>query len=182
MRSLIYTYILIMKLKALLLSLLVAFQVQAQNKAVSQPKEILIIGTFHFENPGADLAKTDKFNVMTPAVQQELEMMANKIGKFGADKFFVEWPYAGQNKLDTLYEKYKNNQLFNYLLQTSPKDTSERESEIYQLAFRAAKKGNIPKVYGIDVKMDLPFDSMMEAIDKAGRQSKRPCSIDQRIF
>lgn len=158
-----------MKLKFLLLALLVAFQAQAQKNAVSQPKEILIIGTFHFENPGADLAKTDKFNVMTPAVQQELETMANKIGRFGADKFFVEWPYTGQSKLDTLYEKYKSNQLYDYLLQIWPKQTSERENEIYQLAFRAAKKGNTPRVYGIDVKMDLPFDSMMVAIDKAGQ-------------
>jgi len=158
-----------MNLKFLLFFLLIAFQSQAQNKAVEQPKEILLIGTFHFENPGADLAKTDKFNVMTPAVQQELETMTNKIGKFGADKFFVEWPYTSQKKLDTLFEMYQSNQLYNYLLKTRPKDTSERENEIYQLAFRAAKKGNTSRVYGIDIQMGLPFDSMMVAIDKAGQ-------------
>ena len=158
-----------MKLKFLLLSLFVAFQAQAQQNGANQPKEILIIGTFHFENPGADLAKTDKFDVMTPAVQQELETITNKIGKFGADKFFVEWPYTRQSKLDSLFEMYKNNELFNYLKQTNPKDTAERESETYQLAFRAAKKSNTPKVYGIDVQMGIPFDSMMVAIDEAGQ-------------
>jgi hypothetical protein len=157
-----------MKLIALLLSICVACQAHAQNKTVTQPKEILIIGTFHFENPGADLAKTDKFNVMTPAVQQELETITNKIGKFGADKYFVEWPYNRQNKLDTLYQQYKDNSLFAYL-QKTVKDTSERENEIYQLAFRAAKKSKTSKVYGIDVNMGLPFDSMMVAIEKAGQ-------------
>jgi predicted Zn-dependent peptidase len=58
--------------------------------------------------------------------------------------------------------------LFAYL-QKTVKDTSERENEIYQLAFRAAKKSKTSKVYGIDVNMVLPFDSMMVAIEKAGQ-------------
>jgi hypothetical protein len=66
--------------------LLIVATLNAQNA----PKEVLLIGTFHFNNPGLDVAKINTFNVMSDKSQAELETMSDKIKAFNPDKIFVE--------------------------------------------------------------------------------------------
>ena len=74
-----------------LLPLFTYFLVGA-NYAQTKPTQVLLIGTFHFNNPGADVAKVKTFDVMTSNVQAELETLTDKIHLFHPDKVFVEWP------------------------------------------------------------------------------------------
>ena len=138
--------------------------VNAQNS----PKEVLLIGTFHFNNPGLDVVKVNTFNVMSDKSQAELEAMSNKIKAFNPDKIFVEWEHNEQRKLDTLYDLYVNNQYFDYVKKKFPKSTFYTQNEIVQLAFRTAKKANHTKVFAMDYpNTDFPYDSVMTVISQA---------------
>lgn len=143
-----------MKKITLLLVFTIALTVSAQTKK----KQILLFGSFHFENPGLDVAKVNTFNVMTDKSQKELEIITDKIKKFGPDKIFVEWNYQKQDKLDKFYAKNTDSLL--------KKDADE----IVQVALRAAKKLGHKKLYGIDYNdTDFPYDSLVKEMKAANQ-------------
>ena len=124
-------------------------------------KEALLIGTFHYHNPGADVVKTKTFDVMSEESQLQLELMAENISTFNPDQIFVEWPYDEQEKLDSLYTLYKEGKYF------KNDNLSEfyKKNEIFQLAFRAANKTDLRNVHAIDYNdTRFPFDSLMKVI------------------
>jgi len=145
----------IMKKIALLFLFTIALNaVSAQSKK----KQILLLGTFHFENPGLDVAKTNTFNVMSDKSQKELENITNKIKKFGPDKIFVEWNYQKQDKLDKFYNKNTDSLLH------------KKSDEIVQIAIRSAKKLGHKKLYAIDYNnTDFPYDSLVKGMTAANQ-------------
>jgi pheromone shutdown protein TraB len=152
----------------LTLSLMLAtFVVQAQTQA-------LLIGTFHFHNPGGDVVKQNTFDVMSAASQIELENIADKVGKFHPDKVFVEWDYKDQKGLDSLYQLYLNG-TYDTFVEAKYKGTKSynffKKNEIMQLGFRAAKRAGLKQVNGIDYPMNIPFDTVMKVINASGQSS-----------
>ncbi|KQC02254.1 DUF5694 domain-containing protein [Pedobacter sp. Hv1] len=142
------------------------------NAQTIKKKQILLIGTFHFNNPGADAVQTNDFDIRTAKAQQELAQISNQIKKFNPNKIFVEWEYYDQKKLDSLYQLYLNNQYENYVEKTYKNKGAYAmyaNNEIFQLAFRAAKKTGLKQVNGIDYPLPMPFDTVMNAI-KAAKQ------------
>jgi hypothetical protein len=126
--------------------------------AQSKKKQILLIGTFHFENPGLDVAQVNTFNVMTNKSQIELENITDKIKKFGPDKIFVEWSYEKQEKLDKLYAKNTDSLL------------RKKADERVQLALRLAKKLGHKKLFAIDYNQtSFPYDSLVKGMQKANQ-------------
>jgi len=124
----------------------------------TKKKQILLIGTFHFQNPGLDVAQINTFNVMSDKSQKELENITNKIKKFGPDKIFVEWNYQKQDKLDQFFSKNTDSLLH------------EKVDEITQLALRSAKKLGHTKLYAIDYKNTVfPYDSLVKGMTAAGQ-------------
>lgn len=144
-----------MKKIALLLFFIITFNsISAQSKK----KQILLIGTFHFENPGLDVAKINTFNVMSDKSQKELENITNKIKQFGPDKIFVEWNYEKQDRLDKFYARNTDSLLH--------KNADER----VQVALRSAKKLGHKKLYGIDYNnTDFPYDSLVKGMKEANQ-------------
>ncbi|TDQ10033.1 DUF5694 domain-containing protein [Pedobacter metabolipauper] len=145
---------------------------QSSNKPMPLKKEILLIGTFHFNNPNADAVKTVDFDITTPASQKELEMISTKIKAFNPDKIFVEWEYNDQQQLDSLYQLYLNDQYEKHIDQTYKNKRNYRfyaQNEIFQLAFRAGKKAGLTQINGVDYPLDLPVDTVMKAIQEAGQ-------------
>ena len=134
------------------------------NKEISledNQKEVLLIGTFHFNNPGADVVKTKSFDILKDESQKELELIASKIKEFNPTKIFVEWSYEEQSELDSLYYLYQKDQYFSL----EGLNNFYKKNEIFQLAFRAAKLNNLETVYGIDYEgTQFPFDSVMSVI------------------
>lgn len=132
-----------------------------------KPKEILLFGTFHFHNPGADVAKTADFDILNAESQKELEQISNRIKKFKPSKIFVEWPYHEQAELDELYQKYLGGNYF----QDSTLTNFERKNEIVQLAFRTAEKLDLKQLHAIDYNdTEFPFDSMMNVMAENRQQ------------
>jgi hypothetical protein len=155
------------KLIVFLLSI-IAINLHGQNAK----KEILLVGTFHFGNPGLDVAQVKTFDVMSPKSQQELENITNKIKQYNPDKIFVEWEYARQPELDSLYNAFLKGDYISFMKKKYPTRKSYEADELYQLAMKTAKKCKHATIYGIDYKdQSFPYDSMMTVIDKANQVS-----------
>lgn len=168
------------KINLLLILFLLNFSKESLAQQANKEKEVLLIGTFHFNNPGADIAQTDKFDVLTDKSQKELEVIAQRIKAFSPDKIFVEWDYNESNKLDSLYALYLENKYFDYVENKYPKKTFYKENEIFQLAFRAAKLSGNKRVYSIDTHTEFPFDSLLISMDRA-KQAELKDKIFKRI-
>lgn len=156
----------------LLGGLLAALGASAQSTP-AKPAELLLLGTFHFHNPGADIVKTKTFDVLAPRPQAELEALTDRIKAFGPQKIFVEWPYNEQAGLDELYQAYLGGQYEAYVKgKFAPKQHNFLlKNEIIQLAFRAGKKAGVPRIYAFDYnKTTFPFDSMQRAMKAAGQE------------
>ncbi len=135
------------------------------NKA--DAKEILLLGTFHYNNPGADAVKHDVLDVMTDDGQKQLEKLADKIVKYNPSKIFVEWNLSEQDKLDKLYQKYLNGTYFD----DEKLNDFYRKNEIFQLGFRIAKKLGHSKIYGVDYSnVEMDFEAMIKSISDAKQQ------------
>ncbi|OGX82935.1 DUF5694 domain-containing protein [Hymenobacter glacialis] len=151
---------------------LLSFAFATTGFAKSKKGDILLLGTLHFDNPGADMAKVKTFDVMTPKVQAELEKMTQKISIFHPDKIFVEWAWNEQVGLDELYKAYLGGQYEQYVTTKYAKNQRDfyLKSEIIQLAFRAGKKTKLARIHALDYrKISLPFDSVMNAMKAANQ-------------
>jgi Family of unknown function (DUF5694) len=135
-------------------------------QTTKKPIEILVIGTYHFNNPGLDVAKYKVLDIMGEKPQKQLEEITSAIATFKPTKIFTEWEVKEQLTLDTLYNKYLQGNYFDYVATKYPKRKFYTHNEIVQLAFRAAKKSNLTKVYAIDYQeTSFDFDSVMKYAD-----------------
>lgn len=127
----------------------------AQQKKEKEVK-VLLIGTFHFDNPGLDVAKFRDADILSPKRQQEVEEVASLLKLFAPDKIFIEAIPARQPQIDSSYALYKSGK----------KELSS--SEVEQLGFRLAKQLGLSTVYGVDYQeAEFPFDSLMKSATEA---------------
>jgi len=144
-------------MKKLLTFIIIASTVLSYGQA--KKKQLLIIGTFHFANPGLDVAQVNTFDVMSAKSQAELEHITNKIKVFGPDKVFMEWSYNDQAALDKLYSSNTDS-----LLKANP-------DERVQVALRTAKKMKHTKLYAVDYKETIfPYGMMLQSMKAAGQK------------
>ena len=124
---------------------------QAQSE---QPAEVMLIGVFHFANPGLDTVKTEVSNVMTEDNQAYLEALTDRIAAFKPTAVLLEY----DRKNDALVnERYSDYQAGNYELGIN---------EIYQLGFRIANKAGLDAVRSFDER-EVQWNArpMMEKIE-----------------
>ncbi len=147
MRKLFFTFI---ALSSLSLSI-------AQNK---QPVKVLLLGVFHFDNPGLDVAKFKNADILSAERQKEVMDVVNKLKAFAPDKIFIEAAPESQAKIDSQIVQYKAGKL------------ALTANETQQLGFRLAKDLNLSTLYGVDYRdADFPFDSLMKSANEAGQTS-----------
>ena len=139
-------------------------------------KEALLIGTFHYNNPGVDIAKTKSFDILSEKSQLELNQISSKIKEYNPTKVFVEWPYNEQEELDSLYQLYREKK---YFTNDSLSDFYLK-NEIFQLAFKVAKQNNLKTVYGIDYSTSFPYGDVMNDIER-NKQFKLKEKIENTI-
>lgn len=138
------------------------------NFTLSQEKiNVILIGTYHFNNPGNDLIKMKNKNILDEENQKELEKITSKIlKKYKPDQIFVEELYSNKDKLNNEYKMYLQNsfkKVYDTIKNARLKKKYE-ENEIYQLAFRLGKKSNNELIYPIDDFTEFRFDLLMEKI------------------
>ena len=111
----------------------------------AEPARVMLVGTYHFSNPGRDQANVESVDVSVPARQAELQAVSDALVRFEPTLVGVEWPAAAA---DTEYARY--------LAGTLPPSTNE----VVQLGFRLAKQRGLRQVHGLDVPGDFPFEPL----------------------
>jgi hypothetical protein len=140
-------------LRATLLALLAAASAaQGQpGAATAGPRaQVLVLGAYHFDNPGLDLVKVDIPDVATPAKQAEVAAVVEALARFRPTKIAVEARQESARRLDSLYAAFRAGR------------HALARSEVQQLGFRLAHRFGHARVYPIDVGGDLPFDALMQ--------------------
>lgn len=122
-----------MRLIALLLGVLAV----ACSHAEETPR-ILIVGVFHFSNPGLDAVKTVQIDVTTPESQRYLENLARSLADFRPTEILQEFRPEDEDNVNGEYRQFLEGA---FDLGTS---------ELHQLGFRLAKESGIERLYGID--------------------------------
>src|SRR5262245_14686827 len=127
-------------------------------KPAAQPARavpVLILGTYHFANPNLDQVKTGFDDHKSERRQREIEDVCKLLAGFAPTKIAVEAP-AGE-ALQRSFDGYR----------AGTRELAVNESE--QLGMRLAKALGHERVFGIDSKLDLDLNAVMEASKRSGR-------------
>lgn len=103
--------------------------------------QVLTLGTFHFNFPNLDVAKTDiddQIDVLDSKYQKEIEVIVDKLMRFNPTKIVIEKGTEKQQIYDSLYISYLNGK------------HKLTRSEEQQIGFRLAKRLDLKKVYCAD--------------------------------
>lgn len=123
-----------------------------------KPVKVVLLGTFHFDNPGLDVAKFQNADIQSEARQKQVMEVHDMLKKFNPDRIFIEASPDRQSRLDSSYREYLSGK------------ATLKSTETQQLGFRLAKTLNLPGVYGVDYyEADFPFDSLMKSASEAGQ-------------
>jgi len=142
-----------MKYIFLILYMCLCLPTKAQQKKIVK---VLLLGTFHFDNPGLDVAKFKDANILSEKRQQEVQEVIKEFKKFSPDKIFIEATPSNQLQIDSSFAAYK----------AGKKELGA--TEVQQLGFRLAKELNLETVYGVDYReTEFPFDSLMKLANEA---------------
>lgn len=117
----------------------------AQTPTADSSAKVMILGTFHFANPGKDVHNSKVKDVKSQQKQKEILAVVDSLAKFKPTKIAVERMPAESDSLDLKFDKYKNGQ---YEL---------TRSEDQQIGFRLAKQFRHGKVYPVDYKTPFRF-------------------------
>ncbi len=117
----------------------------------SKKTEVLMLGTFHFANPGLDIAKFEDANIMSEKRQREVALLVEQLKQFKPDKIFIEAPVSAQKRFDSLFLAYK----------AGTHKLGRNESQ--QLGFRLAEQCGLNSLYCVDyTDVSFPMDSAIK--------------------
>lgn len=127
------------------------------------PIEVMVLSTYHFDNPGKDVNNVKADDVLTPRRQQELEALTAELARFRPTKVAIEGVSRNPNLTDTGYEKF------------TPDELAKDRNEIVQIGYRLAHKLGHKAVYAIDEQAGpgqpsyFPYDKVLAYSEAKGR-------------
>lgn len=126
------------------------------------PAKVMLIGVFHFANPGLDMVKSGVIDVMKPENQRYLEGLATRLAAFHPTDVLLECDPADQATVDAKFKDY----VVGKFALTSNED--------YQIGFRVAKATGLAGVTCFD-EDTVGWDSqpMFDYIEKHQPQTKK---------
>jgi Family of unknown function (DUF5694) len=119
--------------------------------------QIMLVGTYHFGNPGRDINNVKAVNVLAPERQREIARVVTSLANFAPNKVGVEWP---ARVVEERYAKFRDGQL------------PESPNEVVQLGFRLAHERGLQSVYGLDIDGDFPFEAVATWAGNHGRKGE----------
>ncbi len=132
--------------------------------AAPAPVQVLVLGTYHMDNPGMDLHNLKADDVTTAKRQAEIAEVARRIARFRPTKVMMEFVSDAPDRRVARYETF------------TPAELATNRDERVQLGFRIARALGHAQVYGIDEQSDtidyFPFDRVMDYAKRAGRESE----------
>ena len=122
----------------------------------------MLVGMFHFANPGRDMVKSRVINVMAPENQAYLDGLAARLAAYRPTDVLAECSPSDQGKMD---EKFRDYVAGRFELPSN---------ETYQIGFRVAKLAGLSSVTCFD-EDDIGWDAqpMFDYMDKHDPQAKQ---------
>ncbi len=113
-----------------------------EEAAKDDRKEVVLLGLWHFSNPGADEYNTTVENYFSDRRQQEINQVNQALAKYNPSKVFVECMSSDQAYFDSLYQEkdFDPQKLAN----------SRGTSEHYQIGFKLSKMLGLNGVECVD--------------------------------
>ncbi|MFK8032116.1 MAG: DUF5694 domain-containing protein [Gammaproteobacteria bacterium] len=124
---------------------------------------VMVLGTYHMDPQGLDVANIAAADVRTPKRQKELVAVARALAWFNPNVIAVERVGEAPDYVDTHYRKFECNDLLN------------SKNERTQIAYRLAYGLDIERVYAIDEQPTddepdyFPFDKVAASAARLGK-------------
>ena len=135
--------------------------------------KVMVIGAFHMDNPGRDVANAEIDDMLTPQRQKEIAAAVAALAEFHPTMIALERIAAAPAYADPVFETF------------TPEDLKTNRDERYQLAYRLAETAGVSRVYGIDEQPDegepdyFPFDKLMAHAEKTGQMDAANAMIGE---
>lgn len=110
--------------------------------------QVMLLGTYHFDNPGQDDVNPKIDDMLVPRRQAELEELAVRLARWQPEQIAVEVPFSDSAAWRAAYERYRAGTL------------RPNRGEVVQVGFRLAHRLGHPAVYPIDHHMRIGNDSI----------------------
>jgi hypothetical protein len=129
------------------------------------PVEVMVLGAYHFGNPGLDVNNMKADSVLTPDRQTELDRLARALLAFRPTKVMVERVSDTADLADSNYARFTVDKL------------KTESNEISQIGYRVARLAALSAVQAIDEQPKagepdyFPFDTLMQTAQKHGQTS-----------
>lgn len=155
-------------MRGLMRAAVLAFGVSAAmaQAAAPEPVQVMVLGSYHFGNPGLDTNNMQADSVLTPVRQQELDRVARALLRFRPTHVMVEMQSKAADLSIGEYRRFDAAML------------AKDANEIVQIGYRTAKLAGLKAVQGIDEQTGegepdyYPYDKVQETAARFG-QSKQ---------
>lgn len=129
---------------------------------VLEPAKVMLLGMFHFANPGQDMVKSQVINVMTPENQAYLDGLATRMAAFHPTDVLAECSPSEQDQYD---QKFRDYVAGKFVLPSN---------ETFQIGFRVAKIAGLSSVTCFDENsVGWEAQPMFEYMEKNDPQTKQ---------
>jgi len=131
--------------------------------AAKPPVDVMVLGAYHFGNPGLDTNNIRVDSVLTPAKQAQLDAVAKALLSFRPTKVMVEMQSTAPDLATAAYSRF------------TVADLSTDANEITQIGFRVAHLAGLKSVQGIDEQPGqdepdyYPYDKLQQGAAKFGQ-------------
>ena len=126
--------------------------------------KVMVLGTYHFSNPGLDIVNTKADDVLTPRRQTELDRLVEQLSAFHPTAIAVESTRRDEGLFDTAYREF------------APADLTTDRNETVQIGYRLASRLGLDRVYAVDEyegEIDFfPFDRVQALAERTGQEDR----------
>jgi hypothetical protein len=127
--------------------------------------KILILGSYHLDNPNLDSVNIQADDVLSDQRQKEIAELVEKLARFNPTKIAIEAAYGNT----TWAEQYRKYLAGEYKL---------GRNEIEQIAFRLAKRMNLETLYPVDYPMFMSGLTPSEVENPKAKKAATPSNTD----
>lgn len=143
--------------------------------------EVMVLGTYHMDNPGQDEVNVTADDVLDDERQAELRELIDRLADWRPDLVAVERPYDREEEIVDRYTEYRSGKRAYGTDESFPDPAPGREpamagrSEVVQIAFRLADHLDHGRVAAIDEKPTDTEDPFAEReIDPSRKTGASP--------
>ena len=123
--------------------------------------QVMVLGVYHFANPGRDDIRQDIDDVLKPQRQRELEDLVTRLATWAPDRIAVEWPWSFADSARARYERFRAGTM------------APNRNEVVQIGFRLAARMGQQGVHPIDDESFLDLNDSLRAIGQRRPEFRR---------